>query len=173
LKPLLIASQGRSLGSAPLGRREDDVEVRRVPVFPTSRTLDAARPTVILLDRALLQSIGGLRERLEEVSKCAVLVGYGSTGEAEPPPEFPTELLTSWVPGDAPVGLLLAQLRGAFRHAASMVAERNARAQEQQRYRELAELTSVGVALSTERNLLTLLEMILTQSRRSRSPTCR
>ncbi|HKG93558.1 MAG TPA: HD domain-containing phosphohydrolase [Gemmatimonadaceae bacterium] len=166
MKPLLIASAGRSLGNAPLGRRGDDVEVRRVPVFPTPRALDGSRPTVILLDRIMLQSIGGMRERIEEAAKCAALVGYGAPGEVEPPADFPADLLTSFVPGDAPAGLLIAQLRGAFRHAATLVAERAARLQERERYRELAELTSVGVALSTERNLLSLLEMILTQSRR-------
>ncbi|HZS60947.1 MAG TPA: HD domain-containing phosphohydrolase, partial [Gemmatimonadaceae bacterium] len=37
---------------------------------------------------------------------------------------------------------------------------------EARRYRELTELTQIGVALSNERNLLTLLEKILTQARR-------
>jgi HD-GYP domain-containing protein (c-di-GMP phosphodiesterase class II) len=57
-------------------------------------------------------------------------------------------------------------LRGAFRHAASLLGERRAVAEQEDRHRELRELTSVGVALSTERDLLTLLEMILSQARR-------
>jgi HD-GYP domain-containing protein (c-di-GMP phosphodiesterase class II) len=46
------------------------------------------------------------------------------------------------------------------------LAERNAKEQEQQRYQELTELTRVGVALSHERDLTKLLEMILSQARR-------
>ena len=57
-------------------------------------------------------------------------------------------------------------LRGGFRHAASMVAQRRAESEQELRHQELTELTNVGVALSTERDLLTLLEMILTQARR-------
>ncbi len=96
----------------------------------------------------------------------AAFVGIGDAGESEPAPDFPSDLLTSFVPGDAAVGTVITQLRGAFRHAAALVAERNAREQEQQRYQELTELTRVGVALSHERDLTTLLEMILSQARR-------
>ena len=166
MKPLLIAAAGRALTSAPLGRREDDIEVRRVPAFPTTSALDPERPTVILLDRTLLHSIGDDRSRLADVAKVAALVGYGDPDDREPTEDFPADLLTSYIPGDAAMGTVIAQLRGAFRHAAALVGERRARIQEQLRYRELTELTNVGVALSTERNLLTLLDMILTQARR-------
>jgi HD-GYP domain-containing protein (c-di-GMP phosphodiesterase class II) len=161
----LITALGRTISSAPLGRREDDVEVRRVPVLPTAGTLDASRPTVIVLDRGLLDSAGDA-ERLTELARYAALVGFGEAGEAEPPADFPTDLLTSYLSADAPVGTIIAMLRGAFRHAASLVSERRALAEQEDRHRELRELTSVGVALSTERDLLTLLEMILSQARR-------
>lgn len=121
---------------------------------------------VIALDRGLLQSVGGVRQTLEDVASVAALVGIGDSGEGEPCEDFPVDLLTSFVPGDAAVGTVIAQLRGAFRHAAALVAERTARAQEQQRYQELTELTRVGVALSHERDLNKLLEMILSQARR-------
>lgn len=166
MRPLLISSLGRAFGSAPLGRRSDDVELRRMPALPTAGTLDADRPTVVLLDRALLATIGDDRERLTALAGVAALVGLGDAGETEPPADFPAELLTSFVPGDAAPGVLIAQLRGAFRHAAALVAARAAQHAEEQRHRELRELTRVGVALSTERNLDTLLEMILSQARR-------
>jgi HD-GYP domain-containing protein (c-di-GMP phosphodiesterase class II) len=165
VKPLLIAAVGRTISSAPLGRREDDVELRRVPALPTAASLDPERATVIVLDRALLASAGD-PERLRELSRRAALVGMGDPGEAEPPGVFPLDLLTSYVVSDAPVGAVIATLRGAFRHAASIVAERRALNQEEERHRELRELTSVGVALSNERDLYTLLEMILSQARR-------
>ncbi|MGH7638996.1 MAG: HD-GYP domain-containing protein, partial [Gemmatimonadaceae bacterium] len=167
MKPLLLIAFGRTISSAPLGRREDDIEVRRIPALPTAKAMqDEGRPVVVALDRGLLQSVGGVRQTLEDVANVAALVGIGDPGEGEPCEDFPVDLLTSFVPGDAAVGTVIAQLRGAFRHAAALVAERTARAQEQQRYQELTELTRVGVALSHERDLNKLLEMILSQARR-------
>ena len=165
MKPLLITAIGRTISSAPLGRREHDIEVRRVPVLPTPATLDPARPTVIVLDRALMRSAAD-DSRLAALAQGAALVGLGEPGEREPPPDFPLDLLTGYLPADAPVGTIMAMLRGAFRHAAALLGERRALAEQEDRHRELRELTSVGVALSTERDLLTLLEMILSQARR-------
>ena len=166
MKPLLITALGRTISTAPLGRRGDDVEVRRVPALPTAKTLDGDRPTVIVLDHALLASLGDEGERVRELSGLAALVGIGDAGEAEPPDGFPAELLTSYVAGDAPVGVVITALRGAFRHATAMVWARRAHAEAGDRVRELDELTAIGVALSTQRDLTTLLELILTQARR-------
>ena len=166
VKPLLIAAVGRAFNGAPLGRREDEVEVRRVPTLPTPSALDADRPTVVVLDRVLLKSAGRDRARLAELAQRAALVGWGEPDEREPAPDFPLDLVTGFVPGDAASGAVLAQLKGAFRHAAALVAERGARAREQERHRELTELTNIGVALSTERDLLTVLDLILSQARR-------
>ena len=166
MKPLLLTAVGRTISAAPLGRRGDDVEVRRVPTLPTARSVDVDRPTVIVLDRALLASVGDDPSRVQELALMTALVGLGEPGETEPPAGFPVDAITSWVPGDASVAAVIAALRGAFRHAASLVSERNARAEAADRARELAELTAIGVALSTERDLHTLLELILTQARR-------
>ncbi|GAC1516517.1 MAG: HD family phosphohydrolase [Gemmatimonadaceae bacterium] len=166
IRRLLIVPMNASLDSTPFGRRNADVELRRVLAFPPAGTLDPSRPTVIILDRALLATVGGDLERLTHVADLAALIGRGDNGEIEPPPDFPCDLLTSYLPGDAPAGAIAAQWRGALRHAVAMVAGRTARQLEQQRQREMQELSRVGVALSTERNLMALLEMILTQSRR-------
>ena len=166
MKPLLITALGRTISAAPLGRRGDDVEVRRVPALPASRALDVDRPTVIVLDRALLASAGGERARVQELATMAALVGIGEPGETEPPRDCPAELLTSFLTADASTGSVVVAMRGAFRHAASIVAERRARVESEERARELGELTAIGVALSTQRDLNTLLEMILTQARR-------
>jgi HD-GYP domain-containing protein (c-di-GMP phosphodiesterase class II) len=167
VKPLLLHAIGRTISSAPLGRRGDDIEVRRIPALPTaSSLLEERRPIVIALDRSLLASAAGAPETLEALATVAAFCGLGDPGENEPPHDFPTELLTTYVAGDAPVGQVIAQLRGAFRHAAALLAERKAKEQEQQRYQELTELTRVGVALSHERDLTKLLDMILSQARR-------
>ncbi|HEU4993172.1 MAG TPA: HD domain-containing phosphohydrolase [Gemmatimonadaceae bacterium] len=167
MQPLLLVAFGRTISSAPLGRRKDDIEVRHIPALPTAAALESERrPVVIALDRVLLQSVAGQRDILESLATVAALVGIGDAGEREPTEDFPVDLLTSFTPGDAPVGTVLAQLRGAFRHAVALLGEREAREQERLRYQELTELTRVGVALSHERDLTTLLEMILSQARR-------
>ena len=166
MKPLLLTALGRTISTAPLGRRGDDVEVRRIPALPTPRAIDLERPTVIVLDRALLASVGDDDERVRELATLVALVGVGEAGEAEPPDDFPVDLLTSYVAGDAGIGAVITSLRGAFRHAAALLAARRARHQADDRARELAELTAIGVALSTERDLSALLELILTQARR-------
>lgn len=141
--------------------------MRRIPALPTAAALaEERRPIVIALDRALLQSVAGVRETLDRLGEIAAIVGIGYADEDEPGEDFPADLLTSFIPGNAAPGTVIAQLRGAFRHAATLLAERIAKEGEQQRYQELTELTRVGVALSHERDLTMLLEMILTQSRR-------
>jgi HD-GYP domain-containing protein (c-di-GMP phosphodiesterase class II) len=165
-KPLLIVSVGRAFPDAPFGRRDGDVELRRVPAFPTPADLDATRPTVILVDRAMLATVGADHGRLTRIAELGALVGLGDAGENAVPADFPAELLTSYLPSDAPPSLLLAQLRGAFRHAVTQHSTRQAHAVEEQRQRDLSELARVSVALSTERNLTALLSMILTEARR-------
>ncbi|HEX4682346.1 MAG TPA: HD domain-containing phosphohydrolase [Gemmatimonadaceae bacterium] len=166
MKPLLIVALGRTVSDAPLGRRGDDIEVRQVPVLPSPHTLDPERPTVILLDRALLGAAAGDAATIGDLARRAAIVGFGDSGEVEPPTDFPLDLLTSYTSADAAPPAILAQLRGAFRHASALVAARRAREEVGERHRELEELTSVGVALSTQRDLLALLELILSHARR-------
>jgi len=166
MKPLLLTALGRTVSAAPLGRRGDDVEVRRVPTLPTARALDPERPTVILLDRSLIGSAGDARERLEELAASAALLGIGDPGELEPPAEMPLELLSGYLPGDAAVGTVFAALHGAFRQAAALLTARRARTEADERAKELAELTAIGAAMGTERDLGTLLDLILSQARR-------
>ncbi|CAN5907849.1 HD family phosphohydrolase [soil metagenome] len=166
MKPLLLTAVGRTLSKAPLGRRGDDVEVRHIPTLPTARSIDLERPTVIALDHALLASVGDDPTRVQELALMVAMVGLGEVGEKEPPPGFPVDAVTCWIPGDASVPTVIAALRGAFRHATSLLAARASRQEASDRARELAELTAIGVALSTERDLHTLLDLILTQARR-------
>ncbi|HVA56575.1 MAG TPA: HD domain-containing phosphohydrolase [Gemmatimonadaceae bacterium] len=162
MKPLLIVSEVPCLGAASLVA-DRAVEVRRVRTLPAAATLDPTRPTVVLLDRALAATSACADGGLSAIGARAVLVAVGEPG---PGADFPTDLATSFIPADAPSAMVAAQLRGAFRHAASIVAVNGARYREERSRRELTDLTRVGVALSTERNLTTLLEMILSHARR-------
>ena len=101
MKPLLIAPAGRVLGSVPLGRRGDDLEVRRVPVLPTAAAIDTVRPTVVLVDHALLRALGGDEERLIDLASQVTLVAWCAPDEQEPGEEFPSGLFTSFIPGGA------------------------------------------------------------------------
>ncbi|MBI3791415.1 MAG: GAF domain-containing protein, partial [Gemmatimonadetes bacterium] len=87
-------------------------------------------------------------------------------GEVAPGDEPGLEWLSGWMPGDAPATLVGTVLRGAFRQAVGMASERMARENAADRHEELTELTRIGAALSTERDLSRLLGMILEQARR-------
>jgi len=166
MKPLLLTAYGNPLSAAPLGRRGDDVEVRSILALPTVRALDLDRPTVLALDRTLLAGAGaGASTQLRALSGLIAIVGIGDAGETEPGEGFP-DLLTSFIPGGASTGLKLAAFRGAFRHAAALVAVRHARVTAGDRTRELAELSEIGIALTTERDLHSLLDLILSHARR-------
>ncbi len=166
MKPLLILSEGRTLGGAPLDA-DPAIEVRRVRALPDPATLDPDRAAVVVLDRALARAAGpDAAAALAGIAARAALLAVGEPGEREPAAEFPPHLITSFVTADAPPAVVAVQLRGAFRHAATIVDADRARYREERSRRELADLTQVGVALSTERDLTTLLEMILSQARR-------
>jgi HD-GYP domain-containing protein (c-di-GMP phosphodiesterase class II) len=126
--------------------------------IPAAAALEPGRPTVVVIDCHAWEDHAALAAIAESVA----VVARGSSPDDEPPAEF----LTAYIPANAPRAAVATQLRGAFRHAAALVAVQAARVSEARRYRELTELTHIGVALSTERNLLTLLEKILTQARR-------
>jgi len=167
MKPLLLTALGDPLIDAPLGRRGDDVEVRRIPALPTAGTLDLERPTVLALDRSLIASAGqGAVAQLKSLAGLIAIVGIGSSCDREPGEHFPSDALTSFIPGDAAPGTRAAAFRGAFRHAAALVAIRRARSAAVDRTRELAELSAIGMALTTERDLGALLGLILSHARR-------
>ena len=147
-----------------LMRADGDVEVRAVDDLPAAATLDPSRATVIVVDRALMKAPGA--RALAELAGGAALLGAGDAGDAEPPAEWPVELLSGFLPGGAPPRLAAAQLRGALHQARALAAAFASRASEDQRSRELRDLAQVGAALSTERDILKLLEMILSQARR-------
>ena len=135
-----------------------DVEVRRVRSVPAVTALDPGRPTVVVVDATAWRD----RSALAAIAESVAIVARGSADDDD----VPVDLIASYIPADASRNTVIAQLRGAFRHAAALLTVQAARASEARRYRELTDLTHIGVALSTERNLLTLLEKILTQARR-------
>ena len=122
------------------------------------------RPTLFVLDAASRAtfSVDALRGL---VDAGGAVVALGGPGETDVPAALPTELLAGFVPTPAPPRQLLVSRRAGFREAAARAETARARAEAALRSREIAELTRIGVALGTERDLKTLLEQILTQAR--------
>lgn len=163
--PLLLLGEDRPLPTGlPVGGGA--LELRRVRALPHPDELDPERPTVLLLDRALLAATPDARRNAAALAQVAALVWVAGSGEVEPPAEAPEQLLTAYVVGAAPARAVLAQLRGAFRAATALAGEHAARAAERARRRDLAELARTGAALTIERDLMTLLDLILSQARR-------
>src|SRR5690348_1790998 len=79
---------------------------------------------------------------------------------------MPAELLSGFVPHPPAPRELLVAVRAGYREAAARMETARARGEAALRSREIGELTRIGVALGTERDLRTLLELILTQARR-------
>jgi len=123
------------------------------------------RPTVLVLD-AESRSILPLDVLRAFVDAGGAIVALGRDGEPDVPTEMPSELLSGFVRHPAGVRQLLVAVRAGFREAAARAETARARAEAASRGREIGELTRIGVALGTERDLDTLLDLILTQSRR-------
>jgi HD-GYP domain-containing protein (c-di-GMP phosphodiesterase class II) len=166
MKPLILASLGRAVPALDALASRGDVEIKRVPLLPAAATLEHERATVVLLDRALVHGAGDDQELFGQLAAHAAIVGVGESGEAEPPDFFPTELLSGYFAADTPAGAARITLHGALMHAASLVATRRATRLEGRSASDVTELSRIGVALSTERDLLTLLALILGQARR-------
>ena len=123
------------------------------------------RPTVFVLD-AESRSIFPVDVLRAFVDAGGAIVALGRDGEPDLPAEMPSELLSGFV--KQPIGprQLLVAMRAGYREAAARLETARARSEAANRSREIGELTRIGVALGTERDLKTLLELILTQARR-------
>ena len=122
-------------------------------------------PTVLLLDTDSrgafpLDALRGF------VDAGGAIVALGAAGETDVPERFPTELLSGFVSHPAGARHVLVAIRAAYREAAARAETARARHEASLRGREVGELTRIGVALGTERDLKTLLDLILTQARR-------
>lgn len=163
MQPLVIAPEGRAFPALPALGADGNIELRRVQRLPHAAELPAERPVVILVDSALAHGSAG---HLAPLADLAALVGVGELGEAGPTGALADAALVGWLPADAHPALGRTVLQGALRHAATLVAAARSRQAQQSSATDLRELSRVGAALATERELDTLLGLILTQARR-------
>lgn len=161
--PLVIAPEGRAFPALPALGADGNIELRRVPRLPHAAELPLDRPVVILVDSALAHGSAG---HLAPLADHAALVGVGELGEAGPTGALADAALVGWLPADAHPALGRTVLQGALRHAATLIAAARSRQAQQSSASDLRELSRVGAALATERDLDTLLGLILTQARR-------
>ncbi len=140
-----------------------NIEVREVRV-PRELAADE-RPAVFVLDSAD-RSAFPLDVLRAFVDAGGAIVATGCEGEADVPRDMPSELLSGFVPHPLGPRLLLVAVRAGYREAAARMETARARTEAASRSREIGELTRIGVALGTERDLKGLLDLILTQARR-------
>ena len=140
------------------------VEARAVRQAKDLAVADS-RPTVFLLD-AESRSAFPVDLMRAFVDAGGAIVALGRNGETDVPEGLPTEFLSGFLTHPTSPRRLLVAIRAGFREAAARAETARARGEAAQRAREIGELTRIGVALGTERDLKTLLELILTQSRR-------
>ena len=123
------------------------------------------RPTVFVLDPASRANYP--TETLRAfVDAGGSVITLGREGETDVAEGLPMELLSAFVKHPQGDRQLLIAIRAGFREAAARAETGRARAEAALRSREIGELTRIGVALGTERDLKTLLDLILTQARR-------
>ncbi|HEU5260307.1 MAG TPA: HD domain-containing phosphohydrolase [Gemmatimonadales bacterium] len=139
------------------------IEVREARL-PRHLVVDE-RPTVFILDSES-RSVFPLDVLRAFVDAGGAIVALGREGEPDLPAEMPAELLSAFVRHPPGPRQLLAAVRAGYREAAARAETARARTEAASRGREIGELTRIGAALGTERDLNTLLDLILTQARR-------
>ena len=164
-RPLLLHPGGWD--PAPLlelvGASASAVDVQAARHFDPQTVGD--RPTVLLIDDTLRRWIGAEGVR-HAVDAGVTIVALGAPGETDVPAELPgADVISAFVPHGAGMRQLVTALRAAFREAAGRIETARARAESAARSKEIAELTRIGIALSTERNYDVLLDLILAQAR--------
>ncbi|HEV8304457.1 MAG TPA: HD domain-containing phosphohydrolase [Gemmatimonadales bacterium] len=123
------------------------------------------RPTVFLLDGDS-RSVFPVDVMRSFVDAGGAIVALGREGETDAPQGLPIEFLNGFLTYPQTSRRLLIAVRAGFREAAARAETARARGEAAHRAREIGELTRIGVALGTERDLKTLLDLILTQARR-------
>src|SRR5438128_11937891 len=145
------------------------LETSQVEARPVRQAKDLAvtddRPTVFLLD-AESRSVFPVDVMRAFVDAGGAIVALGRNGEVDVPDGMPTEFLSGFLTQPTSPRRLLVAIRAGFREAAARAETARARGEAAQRAREIGELTRIGVALGTERDLKALLDLILTQARR-------
>jgi HD-GYP domain-containing protein (c-di-GMP phosphodiesterase class II) len=140
----------------------EHVAVRRVSMPGELAT--GTLPTTLVLDPASRDRFPAAALR-KFVHDGGALVALSAPDETDVPERLPADLVSAFLPPVPGRGQFLIALRSSYREAAARTEGARARTEAASRTKELGELTRIGMALSTERDLDTLLELILSQAR--------
>jgi len=121
------------------------------------------KPTVLTLDPPS-RDMFSPEELRRFVRDGGAVVALGAPEERDVPDTLPDDAVAAFVPQGAGPRQLLLALRTAYREAAARGDAIHARHEAATRSKELAELTRIGMALTTERDYNTLLDLILTMA---------
>lgn len=120
---------------------------------------------VFILD-APSRSIFGHDVLRRFVDEGGAIVAIGISDEEDVPDHLGSDLVNGYLPETHGPRQLLLAIRSAFATAAALGEAKLAKQDAAARSKEIGELTQIGIALTTERDLNTLLELILSQARR-------
>ena len=121
-------------------------------------------PTVFVLDPPA-RAVFTTSHLQSFVDSGGAVVALGAPDEGDVPESLPADLVAAWIQHPCGTRQLLLAVRTAYREAAAVMEAGRARQEAANRTQEVAELTKIGVALATERDYNTLLEMILLKAR--------
>ncbi len=148
-----------------LGPLLDGAQVERRELrLPRDLAVDE-RPSVLILDPES-RSMFPVDMLRAFVDAGGAIVAIGREGEGDVPEQMPSELISGFVRHPPGSRQLLVAIRASMREGAARAETTQTRGEAATRSREIGELTRIGVALGTERNLKTLLDLILTQAQR-------
>lgn len=133
------------------------------PVLHLEELTGAEQPTAFILDPQSRAAFSA--EDLQRFTgEGGAVVVLGAPDENDIPEILPDGITAAFVSHPHGQRKLLVALRSAYREAAARVDARNARQEAAMRSNELTELTRIGMALTTERDYKTLLDLILTRA---------
>lgn len=130
---------------------------------PTQLTVQPA-PTILLLDPPARTTF--TPDQLSHfVDQGGAVVLLGAEDEPDIPDAYTDAMIAAFVTPPYTPRKLLVALKAGFHSAATRIEAQRARQEAVLRTKEIGELTRIGMALSTERDLDILLELIITQAR--------
>mgnify|MGYP003327461776 FL=1 len=136
-------------------------EVVREAALPDPASLDRERAHVVVVPLAMASDVS-----IAPLAELAGVIGLAGAAGAWPDLTALEGLLSGLLTPDTPIDAARLTLRAGLRHGATLLASRRASQFDARDAGDVRELARVGVALSTERDLGTLLGLILTQARR-------
>jgi HD-GYP domain-containing protein (c-di-GMP phosphodiesterase class II) len=150
---------------APLAPVLEAARVATQGIHAARELVPNERPTVFVLDPES-RGVFPLDSLRAFVDAGGAIVALGAAGETDVPEGLPPELLSGFLAEPVGVRQLLVAIRAGYREAAARAETARARAEAALRSQEIGELTRIGVALGSERDVEKVLEMILKQAQR-------